>query len=46
MIMDTTQVIEFNNAFGYVFPSFLGLFGAILAVGVVCSIVKKFVRIH
>lgn len=44
--MDSLQLAEFNDAFSFVLPDFLALFGAILAVGVLCYVVKKFVRIN
>lgn len=43
-MVDSTQIAEFNASFESVLPDFLGLFGAILVVGLVCSFVKKFVR--
>lgn len=42
--MDSTQIAEFNEAFSFVFPEFCKPLIAICVVGIVVTLVKRFLR--
>lgn len=44
-MIDTTQIAEFDETFSFFFPEFCKPLIAICIVGIVISLVKKFVRV-